>query len=1041
MQISMRLLGSTAVQVAGSETELTLNRPLSLLVYLALRASWVSRAELALLYRPDASDAAASAYLRKLVFRARQHDWAAGLEASSGALRWLVATDVAEFLKLSGSKDWAAALGLYRGQLLGEQQLDGAPGFASWLALERQSLQSRWMQAAISSAGELSARSEFSAAAALLQQVVASDPLDEENVQACMRVLASDGRPHEALAVYERFRLELAAELDDQPLETTQALADSLQGQATLTVRPASRLPEPTTSFVGRAAELSSIAGLLQRRDVRLVTLVGLGGSGKTRLALELARRTEDNWRDGAVFISLAGLSSVDDVLQAIADGVGVMPVDADAGRALKDSLRSRELLLVLDDMDAATSAAPYLVELLEAAAGLRLLVTSREALQVSGEWLVDPGGLIVPESADAELAAASEAVQLFVQRAVRVSPHVVFSKQELLMIAEICRRLEGLPLAIELAASWVRLLSVSQLAEQLQSESALLTTDLRDVPERHRSIWRVMSHSWERLSAVQQSVLTRLTVFRGGFSLEAARAVSGAELDVLLGLVDRTLVRRRTPGRFALHALISQYAELHGSAAELAEARTVHMRYFTGLLAGAAPDLKGNNVPAALELVQLELANVEAAWAQAVEQPDLQALAAAYEALELFLYYRARFTAGTRLFGRAAAALTEVEGAEAQRLRGVMLLRQSDHERWGGRLQSAYDLLAQALSLLREWGAEVDVAYAELAEATLLKQAGEYVAAESKLRSVLEVATAAGDHYLEGAAFNELGIIVADSRGDVRQAEQYHLSSLAAHRRIGSLEGITAALVNLGACHFELDELVEADRLWTEAAGTCSLLGYRQREAAILNNLGSLAEERGDKDLALRHYERSLELRRDIGDTAGIARVLPNLGRLAHSRADHTRARQLFQEALDMSLAAGQSDAIVHSRSMLIRSLAALGRFREAAAQARAALELTLDTDSLRDALSVLFSVALLWELEGRECAALRLARSVEAAAADTLAPLRRAAAEVTERLALSCGNRPEPEAGIMPLAAEVLQQLRQPAEEPRSGTPVERG
>lgn len=1041
MQIRLRLLGGAAVQVGGSETQLTLDRPLSMLVHLALRADWVSRAELALLYRPEASDAAASAYMRKLVFRARQHDWATGLETSPGALRWLVATDVAEFLTRVSAKDWPAALDLYGGPLLGSQQLDGASGFASWLALERQVLRSCWLQAALSSAEALAGQSEFSAAAELLLRVVESDPLDEENVQVCMKVLASDGRAHEALAVYERFRLELAAELDDQPLETTQALADSLQEQAAVTIRPVTRLPEPTTSFVGRSRELISIAELLQRKDVRLVTLVGLGGSGKTRLALEIARRSGESWRDGAAFISLAGIATRDGLVQGIADGLGVILVGHDASEALQNALRSRELLLVLDDMDASLSAAPYLVTLLENAPGLTLLVTSREALQVSGEWLVDPGGLNTDEGGDAGTPGSSDALKLFVQRSARVSPQIVFSPKELVTVADVCRRLEGLPLAIELAASWLRLLSVSELAGQLQLDSAVLTTELRDVPERHRSVWRVMAHSWERLSDAEQSVLTRLTVFRGSFSLEAARAVAGAELDLLLGLVDRTLVRRRAAGRFALHALISQYARLHGPAEDLADARTAHMKFFTGLLERVAVDLKGRDVPAGLELVQQELADVEAAWDHAAQQLDLHALASAREALEYFLYYRARFTTGSRLFGMAAAALAGAQGTEAQRLRGWMLLHQSDHERLNSRLQPARQLLNEALSTLQVWGSELDLAYVGLAEGTMLRQAGNYAAAEAKLQAVLEVATADGDNYLAGSAHNGLGTVLADGRGDVEQAEEHYRLSLAAHRRVDNLEGITGALVNLGACRFELDDLSEAERLWTEAAEVCSLLGYRQREAAILNNLGSLAEERGDEDVAQLQYERSLRMRREIGDTAGIARVLPNLGRLANRRQDHAQARVLFQESLDVSLAAGESDAVVHSRSMLIRSLAGLGRFRDAATHAQVALELTLNTDSLRDALSVLFSVALLWERQGQVCSALRLVRSVEAAAAGTLEPLRREAELVAERLAASCGNPAEPEPEIMQLAGDVLEQLRQRPAGPVYGTQVERG
>ena len=361
--------------------------------------------------------------------------------------------------------------------------MDSVPGFSSWLAQERQVLQTSWLQAAVNQAAEHSRRGETGPAAQLLQQVVASDPLAEENVQACMRALAADGREREALAVYERFRLELETELADQPLETTQALADSLQSrlqQTTVGTPRARKLPEPTTSFIGREQELRQLQELLGREEVRLVTVVGLGGSGKTRLARS-ARRSQVSWRDGAAFISLAGLHELELIVQAIADGLGVVPDGDDAAQTLISELSGRELLLVLDDVEAEAPAAAWLSQLLQDAAGVSVLLTAREALQLSGEWLFEPGGLVTPEAGSDLDPARSDAVQLFIQRAARVRPDLVFSDSELTIIGDICRQVEGLPLAIELAASWLRLLPVAELQEQLLAQTELLTTQLHD--------------------------------------------------------------------------------------------------------------------------------------------------------------------------------------------------------------------------------------------------------------------------------------------------------------------------------------------------------------------------------------------------------------------------------------------------------------------------------------------------------------------------------------------------------------------------------
>lgn len=1031
MHPRLRLFGGVAIEQDGAEHHLALDRPVSLLVYLALRGDWVSRSELALLYRPDAPEDEALGYLRKLVFRARRLAWAEGVEVSAGRVRWRAESDVTVFLAAAAAKRWGEALAAYRGPFLAGAAISGAPGFSTWQEIEREALAARWTQAAVSRAAELSAEGRSGEAAELLGRVVEAEPLAEENLQAYLRALAGDGREREALKAYERFRRELENEVDGVPLESTRALADSLR-EAAGSATPAERakLPEPPMGFVGRGPELARLAELLARADARLVNIVGLGGSGKTRLAIEAARRYAGGHPAGATFVSLAAVTEPEGVPRAIIEALGLPWEGDDSDRALLDGLREARLLLVLDNFEGVVEAAPLLIRLLEAAPGVRLLVTSREALRVSGEWLVYLGGLETPRRNGGALS-DFDAVRLFVQRSVRVTPQFAATDAALEAIAHICRQLDGLPLAIELAASWTRLLPLAELREQLARPGSLLTTEMRDLPERHRSLWRVFDHTWERLTAREREALARLTTFRGGFTLDAATEVAHADLELLLGLLDRTLVRRQEEGRFALHELVRQYAEWRTTSAELEVGRAAHAGYFCRLLASLAPDLKGLDVPAGLMAIQAESANFEAAWDDAVKRADLEALENGREALDYYFYYRARYGAAVSAFGRAATALEPLAAAEgprqreANRLRGRLLLQQAEQEFGSGRSTKAGDRVDGALEILSAWGSDIDVAHARLVMANGLVRASRYAEAEPHYRAVLASALAGGDSYLEGAAYNGLANLLSYVDGDIARAEEYYRASLRAHRRVGNLEGVTGALTNLGACRFDLHDFAEAERLWGEAAATTAALGYRQREAVLLNNLGSLAKVRGDLAEAERLFQRSLKLRREIGDVAGVANVLHNVGRLALQRGDPNAARGLLQEALDLYLELDEGAGVAHVRSSLTRVLTLLGRVHEAREQAALSLELALAIDSRSDLLSGLLAVALLHERQGDLTAAADLARAVARGAAGTMEPLRAEAEALAQRL--DPGSAGDPTDGIPAADPSVIAMGRQ--------------
>ena len=1030
MSVRLRLLGGVAVEHAGHEVQVVLDRPVSLLVYLALRGDRVSRAELALLYRPDASDVEALAYLRKLIFRARRFEWAAGIEISADYLRWQVDSDVADFRAAAAAKQWNVAVSLYGGPLLGKPDIRAAPGLAAWFDLEEESLTALWLQAAASEAGRLQESGLPGSAAEVLNRALTADPLREELLQALLRALNADGRQVEAIRAFERFRTLLLDEVDAVPLESTLALLDSIRQQSgnPVRARPSTpELPETLTGFVGRQVELGQLAELFASGEERLISIVGLGGSGKTRLALEAARRYGVASTVQPLFVSFAGVTDSAEVAPALVSALGLSWEGGEAERAVIDGLGFRERLLILDNFEEVLPAASFLTRLLEAAPGIRLLVTSREPLGMSAEHLLRLGGLETPDEAETPTT-QFEAIRLFLRRALRSDPGFTATGATLSVIADICRQLEGLPLAIELAAYWTRLLSVTELRSRLAGRSPLLTSNLRDLPERHRSVWTVFDHTWDSLTDGQRDALIRLSVFRGGFTLTAACTAAGAGLDLLLGLLDRLLVRRYGEDRFMLHELVRQYALSRADEQQLQAAQERHSVYYCSLLSGLAPDLKGRDVVAGLEAVDRDIGNFETAWMTAVSRRDVTALDSAREALDYWFYYRARFEQAREAFGTAADALrpAAAEGAAARRLLGLLLTQLAEKEFAVGEFTQAFARTQEALVLLSSLDSRVDEAHARLVLANGLVRQSLYHEARPHFAAVLESATAGDDAYLQGAAHNGLATLFSYIEGDLLRAQEHYRASLVAHRRIGNIEGVSGALTNLGACRFDLDDLDEAGRLWHEAAELAVRVGFRDREAALLNNLGSLAETSGRLDEAEQSYARSLDLRREVGNRPGIANVLNNFGRLALRQQDPVRAARLLREAAEIHRELGDRSGVSQSGSYLTRALLLLGQLDEAEQQLADALEHAVSA-SFRDLLGTLFSAAQLLEANGQPHRAFEAANTVMAGAAGNLASLHAEAMAMLARLAESAEKAPGDSRLLSAeeLAAELLLQL----------------
>jgi predicted ATPase len=414
-----------------------------------------------------------------------------------------------------------------------------------------------------------------------------------------------------------------------EPTAETVALYERIragQGGSESATTAAVLVPPSLTPFVGRQAELADIAELLANPDCRLVTLVGLGGVGKTRLALQVATEQVGLFADGVAFVPLAAVETPDGIVPIIAEVLNLAFRGPQApAQQLASYLRAREMLLVLDGMEHVLEGAGLLSALLKEAPGLRALVTSRERLALREEWVYPLEGLDYPAATplpdEGERLLVYSAVELFYRRAAQAGQRFALEAATAPAVAHICRLAEGLPLAVELAASWATTHSCQEIARALEQNLDILTTMLRQVPERQRSVRAAFEYSWQMLAGPERDAFARLSIFRGGFGAEAAFQVSGAAPPTLLALLEKSPLRRDPAGRYAMHELLRQYAEekLHAEPAAREETRSRYVRHMASFLARQGEHLNDRQQKGALEEIGREIENVHHAWNLAV--------------------------------------------------------------------------------------------------------------------------------------------------------------------------------------------------------------------------------------------------------------------------------------------------------------------------------------------------------------------------------------------------------------------------------------
>ncbi len=913
-QLALFLLGSPQIERDRQPVETDRRKAVALLAYLAVTGHRHSREALAALFWPEADQSRALAYLRRTLWEINNMVGATWLEidrsgvglATGAALRF----DVAEFQQLTAVSapldELTQAAALYRDDFLAGFTLRDAPEFDQWQYYQADRLRQTLALTLEKLAEGLANQGEWETAVSHAQRRLSLDPLHEPAHRQLMQLYAQMGQKAAALRQYESCAAILAAELAVDPEPETTALyerirrgevgqglapAESIPAKAPDRATAVGNLPTPATPFVGRQPELAELAAFLENPEVRLLSLVGPGGSGKTRLALEVARQQQPVFQDGVYFVPLAPLNSSEDVVTAVAKALRLSFFKENElpQRQLFDYLQSKHLLLIMDNYEhlLGGDGAQLVNDMLQTTPRLKILTTSRVRLGLQTEHIYAVQGMRAPDLPTVtgwslgpannlqELIAPYSALQLFAASARRGQPDFTLNAANLLDVARICQLVAGMPLAIELAAAWLSLLTPEEIEAEIRRSLDFLETGMADVPDRQRSMRAVFNYSWQLLTPEEKRVLPLLTLFQGGFGRAAAQQVAGVSLPVLLALVQKSLVARSGNGRFTIHELLRQYAaeSLQADPEGWVAARERHSIFYIRLLETEGRRMQGPDQRAAFDALEEEIENVRAAWLWAMVQQRYELVLPTVN--YLIYFYLVRSTLVPALAELLDMVLEDLETAvdpntlppqpltPAHRL----FLQITAVQAWI--LNADYTsprpvtLSKKALSLCQAWQAEAHMSLALTLAATIYGYRVDREAGIAWGYRSLEHLRQQPDQWALAMAINLFGA---------------QLHSVGMREGVKELldEGVTASR-NIG------DELVLAYNLTTLA--------------------WVLTDER-DFDHALAIYQECQSLFEQVGDRAGAAFNLWNLasvydvaGEYARSAALQKQSRQLFAE------------------------------------------------------------------------------------------------------------------------------------------------
>ena len=884
-------LGRLSTTRGGEPVNLGERKAAALLLYVACTEHPQPREVLAEMLWEGRSQSGSLANLRRALTHLRQQVGAyvtitretVGLNTER--VVWL---DVAAFEELAASdtpSDLAAAADLYQGDFLSGFYVD-SDTFEDWAQLERERLRLLAMEVIDRLVTYNLEAGDFSAGIGYATRLLGLDSLREETHRRLMHLLARSGQRVKALEQYKKLTSLLADELGVAPMLETIALYEQIQAGKIVQVErkaaalrtpapprspeetppttwapPNHNLPRQATSFVGREPEIQAIIEQLADPDCHLLTLVGPGGMGKTRLALAVAERLVRQYANGVYFVKLAPLSDPEAIVPAMAAAVGFQFYQSPDSpqQQLLNYLREREMLLVLDNFEHLLDGVDLMDAILATASGITLLATSREALNIGWEWRFEVGGMRYPQNSEGTEDDYS-ALRLFAERARRIQPS--FSLREQRACAErVCQLVGGMPLGIELATAWLRALPCDALVAKIENSLDILTTERRDVPERQRSLRAVFESTWWQLSEEEREAFLKLSVFRGGFTPEAAEQVAGATLRIRLALLNKSLLQRDpATDRYDMHGLWQHYAAEKLSAIPEAYARNQarHCTYYAAFMEELASTVHAGHTHVALD----EIDNVRLAWHYAIAQQAAPQIRQFIDAVSWLYELQGWYQDAVRLFEPAADALhSEVLSGDTGIAYGRLVGLLGWFKGRCGERAEGYRQVQASIAILRELDAHEEIALTQLLLGRLASTDTEVAAAYRLCEQSLQ--------HLDGGSLSRIASAhialaeLANALGDHEAALQ--------HAQLGQ----------------DLNREIDSPR------------GY----AGALRARADTAAATGDQDAAEQRYLDSLATYQELGYRQGIVWSLHGLARLALARDEHDAAWGYFREALDIAM------------------------------------------------------------------------------------------------------------------------------------------
>ena len=962
-QRTLQLFGTIRVESDdGDVPRFRSQRTMALLGYLVAEGRAVSRDALAALFWPDDSQSKGRSNLRRELHNLNQilpDCWEMDRQSVRFALANQTTVDLFDFLELEQTEQWAAAAELVRGEFLEGLYLDDNLEFETWLLGERE----RWRQRAenvLTRVVELHTRqAAYLAALDSARKLLQLTPWNEATHRQVMLLLARTGQRGAALKQYALCQTTLQAELGVAVSAETTALYERIKRNAPFTVH---NLPAPPTPFIGREEELSQLAVWLDDPQVRLITIIGLGGMGKTRLALAAARRLLDpsgpelgypaRFPDGLFFIALAPLQSSSQIVPAIAQALAFrFSAQDDLAQQLQDYLSDKHLLLILDNFEHLLDGISTVAGLLQAAPQLFVIVTSRERLNLHQAHVFSIKGLPYPELGQPNPQSYA-AGQLFLQTAQRSRHDFSLAEADLDDLTRVCQLMEGMPLGIELAATWSHTHSLAEMVVELEQSLDLLQTEAVDLPERHRSIRAAFEITWRYLSQSERNLFAKLSVFRGGFTLEAAKRVAQATLPTLTTLASKFLLRySQEEQRYNMHELLRQYGmeKLAEYSATEAKVRAAHSRYYCELLRRQEKFLLGPEVANAIKVIEPDLDNARLAWQEAVIQGDFENLGKGLIAFLVFYSESGRASEGYEVINFTVQQLRA-------RLTKSPLTRPKDYQIWANILlwcgnkskavakyEEASECYQACLDVLRD--PVLDKLDTREQEAYALGWLGQiatntdHARAKVLYEQSLALFREIGDQRMV-VGFSGMLADALRNLGDVQGGYHLLLEALAAAQAMDNPLSQVATLELLGSFQTQLGHLAEAEASHRQCLTLARQMNLEWMINSILNGLGwtliwngkfaegcdSLLEridtlfDRGPAHVAFAHTGLSLaylhqgqynqaKYHSELGLSAAreskrpqyIATSLWTQGRIALVQDDLVTTEQIFQESLSV--------------------------------------------------------------------------------------------------------------------------------------------